>query len=247
MRELVRDFTTHPLIPGALLGCVAGDPQLRRLQPLDEPTLLKLNKQTTLETLAWLQQLQIITGEQAERLLAVDGRYVRYFKDLSLNIPEVAEVTGCNKESVKQLARALFSARLMADYLEILTPPQLSYERTAAGTVDLLARLFDCFRQIVGGGWSVFFPRQEINLVTDASAQFWVASLYSSSPEEMMHSFIGYYRTHNADRLQALNRNYKPEKGIHLQDALTEYLDNCREKLAKLYDAVEPQVRTGLD
>src|SRR5205823_12816910 len=45
----------------------------------------------------------------------------------------------------------------------------------------------------------------------------------------------------------ALNRNYRPEKGIHLQDALTEYLDNCKEKLAKLYDAVEGSVRSGLD
>jgi hypothetical protein len=70
-------------------------------------------------------------------------------------------VTGCDREAVEQLARALFSAKLMAEYFEIVTPPELSYERTPRGTVDLLEQLFDSFRKIVGGAWSVFFPRGE--------------------------------------------------------------------------------------
>ncbi len=247
MRDLVKDFTTHPLVPGSLLASVAGDPQARKLQPLDYPTLIGFNKQNTLETVAYFQNLGMISGDQADKVLTVDGQFVRYYKDLSLNLPEIADVTGCDKDSVQQLTRSLFSAKLMAEYLEILTNPQVSYEKTAEGTVDLLERLFDSFRQIVGGGWSVFFPRHELNLVTDAAAQFWVAGLYGNSPEEMMHSFIGYYRRDHKDRLQALNRNYKPEKGPHLRDGLTEYLDNCKEKLSKLYTAVEPQVRIGLD
>ena len=76
-------------------------------------------------------------------------------QELGRRIAEVAQATGCDKNSVERLARALFSAKLMSEYLEILTPPQLSYEKTARGTVDLLESLFDSFREIVGGAWSV--------------------------------------------------------------------------------------------
>jgi hypothetical protein len=114
--------------------------------------------------------------------------------------------------------------------------------------VDLLERLFDCFRQIVGGGWSVFFPAHEMGLVTDAAAQFWVATLYGNTAEEMTNSFIGFFRRAQRERLQALNRAYRPEKtSIRLKDGVTDYLDNCKEKLTRLYTAVETQVRTGLD
>lgn len=248
MRQLVKDFRTHPLVPGSLLGCVAGTPQLRKLHPLDPPTLVGFNKQSTLETVSYLQDLGLITGEQAEKVLAVDGQYVRYYKDLCLNIPEIADVTGCDKGSVQQIARSLFSAKLMAEYLEILTAPELSYEKTSTGTIDLLERLFDSFRQIIGGGWSVFFPRHESSLPSDAAAQFWVAILYGNSPEEMANSFAGLFREAHKERLQALNRGYKPDKaGLRVKDGVTEYLDRSREKLSNLYTAVEPQVRTGLD
>src|SRR5262245_11302351 len=164
MNDLLSDFKTHPLIPGALLASVAGDPARRRLQPFSSEQLLKFNKRTTVEVVGDLQNSNLITAEQGSRILAVDGQFVRYYRDLSLNIPEVADVTGCDPQSVQQLARALFSARLMSEYLEILTSPQISYERTSQGTVDLLAALFDAFRQLVGGAWSVFFPRSEFGL-----------------------------------------------------------------------------------
>src|SRR5207302_4982362 len=117
------------------------------------------------------QNSGIISNEQVSELLAADNQYVTSFKELCRRIPEVAQVTGCDKKSVEQLARALFSAKLMAEYLEILTPPQLSYEKTARGTVDWLESLFDSFRGIAGGAWSVFFPRTEFSLITAAPAQ----------------------------------------------------------------------------
>jgi len=247
MRELVKDLKTHPLVPGSVLGAIAGDPQLRKLHPIDYPKLVSFNKQNALETISSLEDLGLVSPEQAEKVLAVDGEYLRFYKELSLNIPEIAEVTGCDQKSVQQLARTLFSVKLVSEYLEILTTPQVSYEKTASGTVDLLERLFDCFRRIIGGGWSVFFPRHEINLVTDAAAQFWVAALYSNTAEEIRDSFIGFYRRAHSERLQALNRGYKADRGIRLKDGVSDYLDNCKEKLSQLYTAVEPQVRSGLE
>ena len=247
MYELVTDFKTHPLVPGSLLASIAGDPQIRRLQPFDPAQLFKFNKLISLEAVNELQNAGRITAEQSAKLLAIDGQFVRYYRDLTLNLPEVAEVTGCDAQSVQQLARALFSARLMSEYLEILTPPHLSYEKTSKGTTDLLAALFDAFRRIVGGAWSVFFPQGEFGLVADASAQFWVSCLYGTRPDEMMHGFISIFRRPHMDRLRALNRDYKAEGGLRLKDAITDYLDKARERTAKLHEAVESQVKAGLD
>jgi hypothetical protein len=247
MNELLSDFKTHPLIPGSLLASVAGDPAMRRIQPLTPEQLLKFNKLSTVEVVGDLQNRNLINGEQGSRLVNLDAQFVRCYRDLSLNIPEAAEVTGCDTQSVHQLARALFSARLMSEYLEILTSPQLSYERTSHGTVDLLAALFDSFRQLVGGAWSVFFPRSEFGLVADASAQFWVACLYSARADEMMNGFIGYFRRQHQQRFQALNRDYRPDTTLRLKDVITEYLDKALEKTQKLHDAVEAHVKSGLD
>lgn len=247
MNDLVADFKTHPLFPGALLGAVAGDPQTRQTQPFTRSDLLKFNKLTTVEIVGELQNTGLMIEEQASRVLAVDAQFVRYFRDLALNLHEVSEVTGCDAHSVQQLARALFSARLMAEHLEILTSPNLSYEKTSQGTVDLLAALFDAFRNLVGGAWSVFFPQSDFGLVTDATAQFWVSCLYHARPDEMMHGFIGIFRLPHKDRLQALNRDYRPATGLRLKDAITEYMDNAREKTQKLHDAAEVQVKAGLD
>src|SRR2546427_9667309 len=82
-----------------------------------------------------------------------------------------------------------------------------------------------CFRKIVGGAWSVFFPRSEFSLVTDASAQFWMACLYSSRTDEMVNGFVGLFLMPHRDRLQALNRGYVKQRGPHLPDAIPEYLD----------------------
>src|SRR5688572_14840929 len=240
MNDLVSDHKTHPLIPGSLLAAVAGDPSVRQLQPLSHSDLLKYNKRTTVEVVGELQNASLMSEEQASRILAVDSQFVRSFRDLTLNIREVSDVTGCDPHSVQKLARALFSARLMSEYLEILTSPQLSYEKTSQGTVDLLAALFDAFRHVTGGAWSVFFPQFSFGLTTDASAEFWVSCLYSARPEEMMNGFIGVFRLPYKDRLQALNRDYRPQTGLRLKDAITEYLDGSREKTQKLHEAVEP-------
>lgn len=247
MNTLVNDFKTHPLIPGAVLAAIAGDPPSRRLRPLDFSRLTAFNKRTTVEILGDLQDFGLLSAEQSEKILQADARFVRYFRDLTLNLPEVADSAGCDLPSVSQLARALFGARLFADYLEILTPPQLSYEKTAAGTVDLLAALFDAFRHLTGGAWSVFFPREEFSLVADASAQFWVACLYNSRPDEMMAGFIGFFRRAHKDRLQVLNRDHTPTTGLRLKDPVSEYVDSAKDKVDKLHAAVETHVKGGLD
>src|SRR5437773_695709 len=247
MNNLVSDFATHPLMPGGLLASIIGDPQSRRTQSLDNAALVSFNKLPTLDIVSHFQNLGLISNEQVSELIAADNQYVTSFKELCRRIPEVAQVTGCDKKSVEQLARALFSAKLMSEYLEILTPPQLSYERTAGGTVDLLELLFDSFRQIVGGAWSVFFPRSEFSLATDASAQFWMACLYSNRTDEMVNGFVGLFLMAHRDRLQALNRGYVKQSGLHLRDAITEYLDNSKEKIIKLHEAVADNVKEGLD
>jgi len=138
MNELVSDFKTHPLLPGSLLASISDDPKARRLAPFNDGVLLKFNKQTTIENLGDLQDAGLISAEQATKILATDAQFVRYYRDLTLNISEVSDVTGCDELSTQRLARALFSARLMSEYLKILTSPHLSYEKTSTGTVDLL-------------------------------------------------------------------------------------------------------------
>src|SRR5438876_4286511 len=243
MNNLISDFATHPLVPGGLLASIMADPRSRLAQPLDQAALLAFNKVAALDVASNFQIIGLYANEQASEIIAPDNQYVTSFKELYRRIPEVAQVTGCDKSSVEQLARALFSAKLMAEYLEILTPPQLSYEKTARGTVDLLEALFDSFREIVGGAWSVFFPRAEFSLITDASAQFWMACLYSSRTEEMVNGFVGLFLTAHRDRLQTLNRGYVQQSGMHLRDAITEYLDNSKEKISKLHDAVADSVK----
>src|SRR2546421_818192 len=247
MNDLVSDFSTHPLVSGSLLASIIGDPQSRRTQSLDNAALLSFNKLPTPDIVSHFQNLDLVANEQAAEIIAADNQYVTSFQELGRRITEVAQATGCDKNSVERLARALFSAKLMSEYLEILTPPQLSYEKTARGTVDLLESLFDSFREIVGGAWSVFFPRAEFSLITDASAQFWMACLYSNRTEEMVAGFVGLFMTPHRERLQALNRGYVAQSGLHLRDAITEYLDNSKEKISKLHDAVAESVKEGLD
>jgi SpoVK/Ycf46/Vps4 family AAA+-type ATPase len=247
MNELVANFASHPLIPGGLLAAISGEPQLRRLQPLDAATLATLNGQNRADTLAWLEKSGFLTAQQAAQIAVVDADYVKSYEELSGRILEIAEVTDCARDSVQKIAHALFSAKLMSEFLEIVTAPQLSYEKTADGTIDLLDSLFDSFCNIVGGIWSVFFPRTEFDLRTDASAQFWVACLYSNKPADMMLSFIGLYRREHAERLRVLNSNYRGARGVRLQDAITDYLDQARDKILKLHDSVDRHAHAGLD
>ena len=44
-----------------------------------------------------------------------------------------------------------------------------------------------------------------------------------------------------------MNQGYEKQSGLHLRDAITEYLDNSREKISKLHDAVDESVKQGLD
>jgi len=247
MNALVKDFSTHPLVPGSLLAAVTGDPQMRKLQPLDYAALIGFNKQPTLEVVGHFQNFGFLDATQAAKILSADEKFTKAFQQLQHALDEIAEVTGCDPKSLQRLSRALFGARLMAEYLEVLTPPQLSYEKTPDGTVDLLEALFNCFRKIVGGAWSVFFPRADLNLITDATAQFWVSCLYNSRPEEMAHGCMAFFQRPHRDRLHALNTNAGGERRLRIKDAIADYVENAKEKVNKLHDAVEPPVKAGLD
>ena len=247
MKRLVHDFSTHPLLPGSVLACIMGDPKTREQQPLDHAALAAFNKTILVDLVADFQSRGMLNEEPAAKIITTDGQFGAAFKELTALVPEISEVTGCEPQSVQRLARALFSAKLLAEYLELLTPPQLSYEKTPQGTVDLLERLFDSFRKIVGGAWSVFFPRQEFSLLTDASAQFWMAGLYCNKVEELTPGFVGLFRRQHQNRMRALNRSLPKEHGLHLRDAIDDYLQNSADKIAKLHDAVDENVKEGLD
>jgi Cdc6-like AAA superfamily ATPase len=247
MNALVRDLKTHPLVPGSLLAAVMGDPESRRIHPLEYEGLMLFNKQNTLEVVTYFQNLSLIEPACAERVIAVDGAYLASWRALLGKLDEIADVTGCARLPLEQLLRALYSAKLLAEYLEVLTSPELSYEKTPEGTVDLLASLFDAFRRMVGGAWSVFFPRTEFSLLADASAHFWVSCLYSGRAEELAATVPGYFRRDQKERFQALNRPPTASRSLHVKDAVSEYLDGAREKVNKLHEAVAPAVREGLD
>ena len=247
MKNLVQDFSTHPFLPGSILASIIGDAQIRKLQPLDLDSLLAFNQQKTAEIVSHFQNGAMLDAEQAAKILNCDAQFVQAFKLLSANFPETAEVAGCELEAATRLARALFGARLMSEYLEILTSPDLSYEKTAQGTTDLLEALFDSFRRIVGGAWSEFFPRMSFDLLADASAQFWMACLYSNRPSDMANDFVGIYRHAFRERLQALNQNHKADRRLQIKDAITDYIDSAKEKISKLHDVVEKQASVGLD
>jgi stage V sporulation protein K len=247
MKALVSDLTTHPLLPGSVLASIMGTPEMRESQPWDFASLVHFNKKGMLDIVAHFQQLALINDEQAAKIIGADTQFVNAFRDLQKKIPELADVTGCDGSSVERLARALFSGRLLSEFLEIVTPPQLSYEKTRQGTVDLLEALYDEFRKIVGGSWSVFFPRQDFSLVGDASAQFWMACLYSSPADDMVKSFVGYFHREHKERFEGINRGFPRERSIRLHDVITEYLDNSKEKFTKLHEVVGEYVRHGLD
>ena len=153
VKRLVIDRSAHPLVPGAVLAAVCGDPQARALSPLDHAQLLHFNKLPTRDIVAHFQELHLLSSEQADKLLQADRQFTHTFQTVSRRIPEVADVSGCDATSIERLARALLSARLLVEHLEVLSPPLLSYEHTVDGTFDLIAKLYDSFRKIVGGAW----------------------------------------------------------------------------------------------
>src|SRR5258706_337101 len=130
MKQLVQDFTTHPLLPGGVLASVIGDPQARKLHPIGREDIAAFNKQNTLEIVSAFQNLGMLTEEQAAQVIAIDTDFAKAFQRLTRHFKEISGVTGCDQNSIHRLARALFGARLLGEQLEILTPAQISYEKT---------------------------------------------------------------------------------------------------------------------
>ena len=237
----------HPLLPGGLFAAVLAATDALSPRELDPAEHEGYNRLPTGEIIKRFVASDRLAAEQSEKLVAVEEQFSRIFGVLEKRFPDLAIVTGCDAKWIRQVARALFSARLLMEVLEIVAAPQVSFERNATGTVDLLEALSDKFREFTGGAWAIFFPREDYSLAADASAQFWVACLYNARPAEMANSFVGLFHADQKERFQMLNRGYVPDRRVRLRDAITEYLDNSREKVSKLHDALDPQAKAGLD
>ena len=172
MKQAVTDTTHHPLIPGCVLASMIGNPEQRQQHRWDREDLLNFNAMDRLALLEWFSSIHLIDKERHERVRLADLQFVDGFIELQGKLPEICQVVGAEELSVRRLARSLFASQLLGEFLEILTPPTLSYERTKAGTVDLLAEFSENFSRIVGGAWSVFYPRSDFSLLADASSQF---------------------------------------------------------------------------
>jgi AcrR family transcriptional regulator len=246
-RSIVNDFSRHPLLPGCLPALLAGDAAARRAHPFGPEDFIRFNSRPTRDVLDELLRFGLVGEEQAKRISDLDAEYVRCHASVQEEIPVICEITGCQEADTRQLARALFGARLLAEYFEILTPPQVSFEKTVNGTTDLLAALFDSYRRIVGGIWLVMFPDQQVSLPADAAAQFWVASLYNSSPQEMANGFVGIFRRENSGRFATVLKRDAGTVALRLRDPATDYLAQSRERLQSLREAIQATVKAGLD
>ena len=247
MKKLVQDCSVHPLVPGCVVAAICGDPQMRKAQAWDQSRYQTFNVTPISDLVSYLAQYNLVSHEQADRILHVQLDFLKAYDVLSKDFSEVAEVIHGSEECVKRLAHIFFSARLFAELLEIVVPAELSYEKNTQGTTDLIYSLLEAFRKIVGIAWAIFYPREELSLATDAAAQFWVSTLYNQKPADIPAAFIGVYRLPNRQRLMALNRDYVEEKKLRLHDALTEYLETTKDKLIKLYDAIGEGVKEGMD
>lgn len=239
------DTSGHPLVPTAVLAALLarGSPQLAA--PCTPAEAELANRRPWLEVVQEAQRVRALSDEGSTRLVEADCEYVRRFEQLAQALPEVARVTGCHELSIERLARGLFGFRLLGDYLEILTPAQVTYERTAQGTVDLLAGFTLAFRRLVGATWSVLFPPGEMSLAGDAAAQFWVSSLHNTRPQDMSGGFVGYFRMQHADRFRVLNEGYMPDRTLRVRDVISEHIDSAGDRLNKLHEAVASGVKEG--
>jgi len=245
LTRVFADRTHHPLVPSAVLAALMGGGTARALVPGNPVDADRMNQRPWREILEEFQSAGAIAGREAQQLSETEAEYARRFEELRQALPEVSAVTGCEELSVERLARALFAFRLVADALEIVTPPTRTYESGAGGTVDLLDGFNQGFRRMVGATWSVLFPMENLSLVTDASAQFWVACLHNSRPEDMVSGFIGCFRRAHAERFRALTPAYVPDRTLRLRDVITEHLDAAPERLRRLHEAVAAGVREG--
>lgn len=239
------DTTHHPLVPIAVLAALLARGAGRTLAPHSPVEAEALNGRPWLEVVQQFQNAGSIADETIARLIEADCEFVRRYEELRRSLPEVSAVTGCNELSVERLARSLFAFRLVADYLEILTPPQITYERTGQGTVDLLAGFTLAFRRMTGATWSVLFPLGELSLTADAAAQFWVSCLHNVRPEEMVSGFVGYFRRQHADRFKVLNAGFVPDRSLRVRDVISEHIDSAPDRLRQLHEAVAESVKEG--
>ncbi len=247
MKQAVKDTTHHPLIPGCVLASLMGDPQKRQQFRWNVEDLLNFNQMDRPALLDWFTTTNLVNADTAERVRLADMRFVEGFMELRTKLPEIAQVVGAEELSIRRLARSLFAAQLLGELLEVLTPPTLSYEKTKEGTIDLLAELSENFSKIVGGAWSVFYPRADFSLLADACSQFWTACLYNSRPDEIIRSFQGLYFRAHKDRFQVLNRGHRKMSGLRVEDAITRYVDSAQDRFVKLHEVVDENVREGLD
>jgi hypothetical protein len=237
MNPLVSEFKFHPILPGAVLASLIGDPQSRQLFLVDQETLAVFNRQSTKEILEAFEVNSLLQPAQRSRVESIDSAYVKAFTDLEKALPEICDVTGCEPDPTRRLARNLYGFRLLYDHLECLVPAQYTYERQGSVTVDLLEGLARDFQRVIGAAWATFFPMNDFGLMTDATAQFWMTALCSAGPGQMTEGWRSYFRFHHKDRLRLLNKNHKPNKGLHIKDVITEYIDQSQEKVLKLHEA----------
>jgi SpoVK/Ycf46/Vps4 family AAA+-type ATPase len=237
----------HPLVPGRVLASIMGAPADRRLLALNEETLAAFDTYIRADLCAYFQESGVIDLRQSRRVQVSDEAFVAAWHQLEARLGDVALTIEADEPGVRRLAHALFAARLFTEYLEVLTPPDLSFERTANATVDLLQHFGEVFQQFVGAAWGTYFPKSEHSLHQNASAQFWVACLTNSSPGEMTGGFIGLFRPEHRERFKILNRDYVPPRGLRIEDGITRYIDQSRDRVVKLHEAVEPAVREGMD
>jgi stage V sporulation protein K len=246
MQELVKDFSLHPLLPGGVLTCLLEMQDTAKKHPLDTRTLLGYNRHSTGDLLSVYTSDGIIDRAIAQSIQKSDDAFVGQFQALVAQLPDICEAAGCQQAAAHRLARAMFGAGLLAELLEILTPPELSYEKTDDGTVDLLEKLEESFSDIVGGAWAEFFPRGEVSRHADASALFWVACLHERNPEVMARGFQGPYTLANKDKLAALDQGVEGTS-LSIKSDLTDYLKTVPDKLSQLHDAVKESHKQGLD
>ncbi len=239
------DTTGHPLVPTAVLSALLARGSSSLVAPVTPAEAEAVNRRPWLDVLQESQKAGVISEEFSTRLVEADCDFVRRYDQLRHMIPEVASVTGCHELSVDRLARGLFAFRLLSDYLEILTPPQSTYERTPQGTVDLLAAFTLAFRRLIGATWSVLFPPGEMSLAGDAAAQFWVSCLHNARPADMAAGFVGYFRHQHADRFRVLNEGYVPDRTLRVRDVISEHVNSAGDRLSKLHEAVAGSVKEG--
>ena len=188
----------------------------------------------------------MIKAGVAQSIQRSEAAYAQAYQRVISKLPDICGASGCQQGSAHRLARALFAAKFLGELLEILAPPDRSYEKTEDGTVDLLQNLSEAFSDMVGGAWAEFFPRGEVSRNADASSQFWVACLYENDAERMAKAFQGPYTAGNQKRLATLDED-PGSKSVQVKDALTPYLKSVPDKLSQLHDAVKDSHKRGLD